>query len=220
MNTKSNWTRGFTLTELLVVLAVIGILAALLLPAISQAKAISLNSGCVSNLRRIGHATQTFVQDHGGKLPGPVWVGQPFDVEDISNTSLPYYLGRYLKEKPTGGQLKTFLCPAYEQFAPRSPPHRERVSLIVNQDIDPERKTIRPFGYPTRWGLPSKEPLNLSELAGFGSPEETYAMTDADKKNSPVNDNPWFEQLPENPVHGHHRNELFFDWHVEGRTAP
>lgn len=210
---------GFTLTELLVVIATIGILAALLLPIMSQVRAMKLNSGCVSNLKNIGMATQQFVNDNEGRLPGPAWVGLPFEVEDIDADNLPHYLQRYLKEAPVNGRLLTFLCPGYDYYAPRPPPHRERVSLMANTDANPQIKVVRPFGYPLRWGIPPKPPLKLSDLETFGSLADIFAVTDADKKNSPVNDNPWYQQLPDRTAHSHHRNELYFDWHVEGRRA-
>lgn len=210
---------AFTLPELLTVLAVLAILVALLLPALSQSKAMSLNSGCVSNLKRIGMATQQFANDHDDRLPGPAWIGQPFEMEDIDAESLPHYLQRYLKESPVNGRLMTFLCPAYERYAPRSPTHRERVSFIVNSDVDPQLKTVRPFGYPQRWGIAPKPPLKLSDLGSNGPPDKILAITDADKRNSPVNDNPWFAQLPDRIVHSHHRNELYFDWHVKARRV-
>src|ERR1700742_2270061 len=66
MNRKSS---GFTLTEMLVVIAVIGILAALLLPALSGGKAKARNSVCANNLRQLGIATRLYSEDNNGRLP-------------------------------------------------------------------------------------------------------------------------------------------------------
>ncbi|HEY4417241.1 MAG TPA: prepilin-type N-terminal cleavage/methylation domain-containing protein [Verrucomicrobiae bacterium] len=54
---------GFTLTELLVVLAIIGILAALLLTAVSKTKGRAQRIHCANNERQLGQALQMFVTD-------------------------------------------------------------------------------------------------------------------------------------------------------------
>jgi prepilin-type processing-associated H-X9-DG protein/prepilin-type N-terminal cleavage/methylation domain-containing protein len=56
--------RAFTLIELLVVVAILGVLAVLLLPALSRSKAKAQQIQCVSNLRQLGLGMQSFAADN------------------------------------------------------------------------------------------------------------------------------------------------------------
>ncbi len=62
-------SRGFTLVELLVVVAIISILGAILLPALSRARESANRSSCANNLRQMGLAFQMFASESNGYLP-------------------------------------------------------------------------------------------------------------------------------------------------------
>jgi len=67
--------RAFTLVELLVVVAIIAVLAAMLLPALARAKEAGKRTLCGSNLRQIQMAFVLYAQDYTDDLPN---TGDPF----------------------------------------------------------------------------------------------------------------------------------------------
>ena len=79
------WSRGFTLIEMLVVIAVVCVLLAMLMPAVNGARQKATAAICASNMRQIYQATILFTQDNNGQLPLPTWVQ-----ENASNTTSNY----------------------------------------------------------------------------------------------------------------------------------
>ena len=66
---KSKTQKGFTLIEVLVVIAIIGILASMLLPALAKAKPRANRIKCVSNIKQVGSAYKAFANDNNDRYP-------------------------------------------------------------------------------------------------------------------------------------------------------
>jgi prepilin-type N-terminal cleavage/methylation domain-containing protein len=77
---RSDYRSGFTLVEVLVVIAIVGVLVAILLPAVQMARESARRSSCANNLKQLGVAVLLHEHSHG-TLPtggwGPDWVGDP-----------------------------------------------------------------------------------------------------------------------------------------------
>jgi prepilin-type N-terminal cleavage/methylation domain-containing protein len=67
---------GFTLVELLVVIAIIGVLVGLLLPAVQAARESARRSSCQNNLKQIGLGLQNY-HDAKSALPPSIWDNKP-----------------------------------------------------------------------------------------------------------------------------------------------
>ena len=62
-------TKGFTLIELMIVIAIIAILAAILVPNFLRARAQGMVTACKSNCKNIGTALEMYSTDHSGHYP-------------------------------------------------------------------------------------------------------------------------------------------------------
>lgn len=67
---------GFTLVELLVVIGIIGVLIAILVPALSVARDASYRTKCLSNLRELGAGFQMYATQYKDRIPLGYWSGQ------------------------------------------------------------------------------------------------------------------------------------------------
>ncbi len=96
----------FTLIELLVVIAIIAILAAMLLPALSQARRIAKKSVCTNNLKQMGQANSLYTSDYNDYL---VHGGFYWTNGTKWTTKIMPYIGQesYKSPKTSGGQIWT-----------------------------------------------------------------------------------------------------------------
>ena len=108
---------AFTLVEMLTVIAIIGILAALLLPALSEGKARAKRVWCGSKQEQVGLAFHIFANDHHGRFPMDVPLSDGGAQEFVQNGYLVngefYFSYRQFQVMPNAlGTAKILLCPA------------------------------------------------------------------------------------------------------------
>ncbi len=221
---SSNRRSGFTLVEILVVVAIIGILASVLWASVDSVRTKASRAVATSNLRQLSVAIMSYVADNDNSLPGPLNFGQRPRYSRTVTDSLGYKLYAYLglPEATSANQAFPLLSsPNFVKYRkdPASP------SYVMNQQIpqvqaDGTTNMVQPWG---KQGAGGSAPMKLVAITGLGTAENnslvgTWAITELDRKNvgvvTPSGNPPWRTQLPLTPVHGDVRITMFFDWHA------
>lgn len=183
--------RGFTLVEILVIVAIISVLAMMLFPAFQSARNMARTTVCQSNLKQLGMAVALYVQDYdrfprgldpSDKYAPEIWDSRPDVQAFLANTPLLHsdqVLGTYLKSDDI------WKCPSDTGY--------DRPDMIPYQ-----------LSNPTTGVAESTEPSSFEK---YGT--SYFYRTDLT----------WYNTAPENLENATAMNVLFDafgDWHGSG----
>ena len=156
---------GLTMIELLVVVAIIGILASLLLPALARAKNSGQVTACLNNLRQLQMAWTMYADDYEGRL-----VRNDYVIGNPHSSRKSWVQGRldYSPTNPANTNWSVFLDDSLSSFAPylraasvyRCP--SDRSAVFVDGEF---RSRVRSYGM--NWALASERRTEIRVLNKF-----------------------------------------------------
>jgi prepilin-type processing-associated H-X9-DG protein/prepilin-type N-terminal cleavage/methylation domain-containing protein len=109
---------GFTLVELLVVIGVVSLLAALLLPTLSLAKSYGRSASCKNHLHQLGMALKMYADDHHSTFPYYLGPAGPSYGDELGQkgkaVGLVYWSSKLIPYYPLNWTNHLFHCPGYK----------------------------------------------------------------------------------------------------------
>ncbi|WP_081722223.1 type II secretion system protein [Geminisphaera colitermitum] len=122
---------GFTLVELLVVLVIIGVLAAVIIPVAAGARMVARRASCMSNMRQLGAAMLLYAGDNKDNLPVTT-----HNADDYTQTWI------YLLRPYVGNMDAIRVCPAESSERKKKIIDNMGTSYVLNDRVV-ERKAYR-----------------------------------------------------------------------------
>jgi len=198
---------AFTLTELLIVIAIVAILTAIVIPTVSTLRSSARSAECLGNLRQLGSAFLLYAQDHRGSLPATT--GKYNDTGTATGGSWSIALMKEIGMAfPHLNQENPFLCPAASTTYPEGNAKRTYAMNWENLPTDPS------FAASRGWEQPTK-------LAQHSAPARTVLLIDSKSGGDPATGD-GYDQFQLSTLdaradwrHDNAINTLFVDGHAE-----
>ncbi len=166
MRTTFPTSRGLSLLELLVSIALLAALFLLAFPIYKTARARMLDTQCITNLRQVGKAVALYRAESNDQLPAAVGGYYPLDWGGV-------WYKPQVPQRPEGLGLAKYVGGEATLASITYCPH--------NRDPAPLRPCVHPHGYPylVNYFLMPSDPMPLRRGAEFSRPSRTVLMLDS-----------------------------------------
>lgn len=210
----SRFTRAFTLIEMLVVIGIIAILAAMLLPALAKAKEKAKAVNCLSNVKQWAYGIHLYVEDNHEFFPYEGRQGDPINVAPNTEAwynvvpplaKIPTLVAMYQEgEPPLPGTKNIFTCPTVRKGPPAPPTFATPFFMYgFNNRMDPNgpdrfrlSQVVRPSetvivtensedDYPSTSGVYTPARHNMRASLGFVDGHAESVHTNDYRRNPP-----------------------------------
>lgn len=222
---SGSWrSRGFNISELLVVIALITLLAAILVPLLKHGRRQSNRAKCMSNMRQLGKAFQAYIEDWQGRWPSPGGLkgDRSYWAQSGSGGLVPYVQSK-------GGLKTVWCCPELNQWEGIYPPRSYGMNSYMRDPMDWEWISVcgEPLGILNTCGIhdsdivvPSKTILLYEGIPETGSSNMVIDHIDRCGNWTQVrgwfsNSMPRLHSIDSNkPWHGILNNYIYCDGHA------
>jgi prepilin-type N-terminal cleavage/methylation domain-containing protein len=212
----SRGPKGFTLVELLVVLAILAVLIGLLLPAVQKVRQAAARAQSANNLKQMALACHNFASAHDGALPPCYGAlrGTNTDVHSFFFHILPYIEQENIAPHYRGGLIdggvpipvKTFIAPA----DPTNDPTSDRTSYASNTAVFPVAGAALPSAFEPKgssntvilmerysYAIVGSSPGLLGRQSGNHNWSGSYTTLDCSRAPSGFTNAPQFAPPPD-----------------------